>query len=199
MINSIENNNNLNISQKKVLYNKKIKKLLNSQENKQNIFLSKITNGRVNIMGTPISQTVFPLFQENTTGDLVYKNEALKSIQNKSKLSDLFFSKFNIDSLQKIIKYRVWIESNKKHKIADQSEHQLKIIMRSIYLQYGKFNENNIVNQVKELNERVCKYSISNILSNIEMYIGYKKTVSYLPMPIVLPENVSIKGANIVY
>ena len=199
MINSIENNNNLNIAQKKVLYNKKIKKLLNSQENKQNILLSKITNGRVNIMGTPISQTVFPLFQENTRGDLVYKNEALKSIQNKSKLSDLFFSKFNIDSLQKIIKYRVWIESNKKHKIADQSEHQLKIIMRSIFLQYGKFNENNIVNQVKELNERVCKYSISNILSNIEMYIGYKKTVSYLPMPIVLPENVSIKGANIVY
>lgn len=199
MINSIENNNNLNISQKKVLYNKKIKKLLNSQENKQNIFLSKITNGRVNIMGAPISQTVFPLFQENTTGDLVYKNEALKSIQNKSKLSDLFFSKLNIDSLQKIIKYRVWIESNKKHKIANQSEHQLKIIMRSIYLQYGKFNENNIVNQVKELNERVCKYSISNILSNIEMYIGYKKTVSYLPIPIVLPENVSIKGANIVY
>lgn len=199
MISSIENNNSLNISQKKVLYNKKIKKLLNSQENKQNIFLSKITNGRVNIMGTPISQTVFPLFQENTTGDLVYKNEALKSIQNKSKLSDLFFSKLNIDSLQKIIKYRVWIESNKKHKIANQSEHQLKIIMRSIYLQYGKFNENNIVNQVKELNERVCKYSISNILSNIEMYVGYKKTVSYLPMPIVLPENVSIKGANIVY
>ena len=179
MINSIENNNNLNIAQKKVLYNKKIKKLLNSQENKQNILLSKITNGRVNIMGTPISQTVFPLFQENTRGDLVYKNEALKSIQNKSKLSDLFFSKFNIDSLQKIIKYRVWIESNKKHKIADQSEHQLKIIMRSIFLQYGKFNENNTVNQIKELNERVCKYSISNILSNIEMYIGYKKTVSY--------------------
>ena len=31
------------------------------------------------------------------------------------------------------------------------------------------------------------------------MYIAYKKTVSYLPIPIILPENVSIKGTTIIY
>ena len=199
MINSIENKKNLNISQKKILYNKKIKKLLNNQQDKQNTFLTKISNGRVNIMGTPLTNKLFPLFKETTTGNLIYNNEALKSIQNKSKLSDLYFSQLNIDSLQNILKYRVWLESNKKHKIANQSEHQLKIIMRSIFLQNGKFNNNNILDQVKELNEKVIKYCLPNILSNIEMYIAYKKTVSYLPIPIILPENVSIKGTTIIY
>lgn len=169
-------------------------KLLNSGKKNQELLLNNIKNGRVNIMGKPISKDAFPLFQQSNTGNLLYKNEALKSIQDKSQLSDLYFSDKNIEAIQKILKYRIWLESDKKHTITNQSERELKIIMRSIFLQHGKFNNNNILDQVKKLNEIVVKYCIPNILSNIEMYLGYKKTVSSLPVPLILPKNVSIKG-----
>lgn len=174
----------------------KIEELKRKSNENQKLLLNKIKNGRVNIMGDSIETSEFPLYEQNNNGNLFYKNEALKSIQTNTELSNLFFSSENIKNLQITIRYRVWIRSKKKYLIGDQSENELKLIMRSIFLQNGKFNNNNIINQIKELNELVCNYSVSNITSNIEMYLAYKNTVSYLPKPLLLPKNVSIKGTK---
>jgi len=66
--------------------------------------------------------------------------------------------------------------------------------MRSIFLQYGKHSNTNIIKQIKELNQLMCNYCIPNILSNIELYIGYKHRVSYLPKPLPHPINLSSTG-----
>ena len=94
------------------------------------------------------------------------------------------------------MRYRVWVESGKKHVIGRQSDGELKIIMRSIFLQYGKYRDTRIIDQVKELNKIACQYTIPNILSNVEQYIGYKKDLSFLPKPLALPQNLSIKGTK---
>ncbi len=168
-----------------------IKKLLKLNKENSKKLLTRVKNGRVNILGKPTSVNAFPLFEETNRGNSIYINEALKSILGKTKLHDIFFSEFNINNLQKIIRYNVWLQSDKKHVVGRQSDDQLKIIMRSVFLQYGKHNDQNINQQIMELNEIVCNYSIPNILSNLEQYIGYKNHISKLPEPIPLPKNLS--------
>lgn len=171
-----------------------IKKLLNKNRENTNLLLSRVKNGRVNIMGAPRYVGKFPLYEERNSGNKIYQNEALKSIIVKTPLHNKFFSASNINNLQKIIRYEVWLQSGKTHIIGRQSDDQLKIIMRSIYLQYGKHQNTNYIEQIKNLNQFVCNYSIPNILSNLELFIGYKEHVSNLPEPIPLPVNMSNAG-----
>jgi len=171
-----------------------VKKLFKESRENNEKFLNRIKNGRVDITGIPTSSTNFPLFEEVNSGNHLYKREAMKTILTTSKLQDIFFSKYNIDNLQKILKHQVWLQSRKKHLIGKQSDQQLKIIMRSVYLQYGKNRKNNIVEQIKELNQIVANYAVPNILSNLELYLGFKKDVSTISDPIPLPKNMSSKG-----
>jgi len=168
--------------------------LLKSNSDRSKQLLTKIKNGRINIMGEPISRSQFPLFIESKRGNTTYKNEALKSILGKSKLHNLYFSKTNIDNIQTLIRKEVWLQSNKKNKISGQSDNELKIIMRSVFLQNGKHKCENLIEQVKELNQIVLEYCIPNILSNVELYLGYKKHTSFLPVPLETPKNMSIVG-----
>ena len=68
--------------------------------------------------------------------------------------------------------------------------------MKSIYLQYGKNLKTNIQGQVKNLNILVLDYCVPNIISNIELYLGYKKSVSMLPKPLELPKYISDAGTR---
>jgi len=140
----------------------------------------------------------FPLYQEINTGNATYKEEALKSIltHENETLHNVFFSKDNIDLLQNTIIKRIWIHSDKKYVIGRQSDRELKLIMRSVFLQYGKYNKNNIKKQIIELNRLIYKYCIPNILSNLQQFVTYKQDVNNLSVPLQHPENVSIKGTK---
>lgn len=174
-----------------------ISRLLKLNYNQSTTHIHTLKNGRVNIMGKSISKDPFPLYQQKTNGDMIYKNEALKTIMTNSTLSNVFFSNTNINVLQNVIRYQVWIESDKKHIIGKQSTQELKTIMRSIFFQYGKFQDTNIRTQVKALNEVVIQYVVPNILSNIELYLGYKRDISELPIPLSHPVNLSVKGTRL--
>ena len=79
-----------------------------------------------------------------------------------------FFSNSNLQIIQNAIRHNIWLRSNKQFVIGNQSETQLEIVMRSIYLQYSKNQDNNIKEQILRLNELVLKHCIHNILSNIK-------------------------------
>lgn len=153
---------------------------------------NKYYNGRVNISKTPSKS--WNLFHQKNHNNDIYKQEAVKTIQTTSLLSNAFFSKKNIDIIQNNIRYSVWVKSNKKHIIGRQSDVQLQIVMRSIFLQNSKNLPTNIKEQIINLNLLVEKYCVFKILSEIEQYISYKETVSTLAKPMVRPMQTSIKG-----
>ena len=93
-------------------------------------------NGRVDILDNNNAKS-YPLYQNNKR-NTEYKDEALKGIQSSSPLSQLFFCKENIDNIQNMIRYNVWLISEKKHIIERQSDVDLHVVMRSFYLQYSQ-------------------------------------------------------------
>ena len=87
--------------------------------------------------------------------------------------------------------------SNGQYKIGKQSELQLQIIMRSIFLQEAKHLLCNYNQQIQELNQKVIDFGVPKIISEIKQYIGYKRDVNNLPKPLEHPKNLSNKGYKI--
>ena len=144
-------------------------------------------NGRIDIMGNTPAKP-YQLYQDDGNVDF-YQQNSLNSIQTNSLLSKTYFSKGNFEQIQNMIRYNVYIQSGKKHIIGRQSDMQLQIIMRSIYLQNSKNQDSNIDQQIKELNKLVLDYCIPNILVGIEQYQQYKVSVSTHKQPIPLAQS----------
>lgn len=112
----------------------------------------------------------------------------------KSKLSNLYFSQVNVDFIQDQIIERIYKKSKGKHVISKQSEDELIIVMRSIYLQYGKNAESNLQQQINSLNERVLDYCVDNVMMNIEQHYAYLKDLTKEQEIMEKPQYVHIKG-----
>ena len=153
-------------------------------------------NGRIDLTSAPAHK--YQLYQqdesERKVGNELFSAEAIKTLQTKNLLSSVYFSSENIKLLQNQIRHQVWLQSDKKHIIGEQSDLQLQIVMRSIYLQYSKNLLDKIKEQIEELNTRVLNYCVPNILSGIEQYVSYRQDVSQLPTPMEHPENISSAG-----
>lgn len=150
-----------------------------------------VVNGRIDLTNVFPSKS-FSLYDEPNSGNQYFQDDALKGIQVKSQLSSVFFSKENIDYLQNTIIQTVYSKFN--HQIARQSDIELKIIMRSFYLQFAKNQNCNIKEQINRLNSMVLKDCIPIILTNIEQYLQYKEDISSLPVP--MERSVSMSSAG---
>jgi hypothetical protein len=168
------------------------------EQEKQNV-MNKIRNGRVDIETEDGESTVprleHPLYHESRRHlQNKYRSEAVGYMLDSNDVQQMFFSDNNIDHLQQLIANHVYQQSNGKYRIGKQDDLQLKIIMKSIYLQYAKNLPHHITEQVRELNSHVLDYAVPTILTNIEQYVKYKNDVSTLPTPIELPQSVSRAG-----
>lgn len=150
-------------------------------------------NGRINMVDRQIYPE-YPLFFQKNEGLSEFKNDAIKTILQKNPLSDIFFSKANIDYLQSQIVQRVYELSGGRHKIGRQSDTELQIVMRSIYLQFSLNRSNDIKEQVRDLDGMVIDAVVPGILSAIEQHLKYMEAISTIPAPINLPKNETIKG-----
>lgn len=128
-----------------------------------------------------------------------FKGDAIKGNFNKNCLNDVFFSDDNINALQIGMRNMVANATNGDTIIGKQSDIELKIIMRSIYLQYGKNLNENILGQVKSLNKKVLDYSVPRILVEIEQNKNYIMDASNLHTPMDRSVNVSNKGSKTLY
>jgi|TARA_B110000483_G_C18131925_1_gene517970 hypothetical protein len=117
---------------------------------------------------------------------------SLQSIQDTNILSKAFFSKRNIECIQGQIHKSVLQKTN--YRIGRQSDLQLQIIMRSIYLQYSKNMTCDYAGQIRELNKKVSDYSVDRVVIEISQFLEYRKEVSNMPDPISLPKNLSNAG-----
>lgn len=116
---------------------------------------------------------------------------------NTNDLNSLFFSDFNVEALQHGIRYTVYTKTQKT--IDQQSERELRVIMRSIYLQYGKNLPSNIVNQVRDLNKRVLDYVVPKIIVELNQYKTYLQDASALPIPMDRGTNTSTTGTKFLH
>ncbi len=113
-----------------------------------------------------------------------------------TEVSKIFFSIDNIDLLQKGIRNKILNDTDGKINISRQSDDELKIIMRSIYFQYGKNSKYNIKSQILDLNTRVIEWSVPEIISNIKQSQKYIEDISTMPVPLQMPQSMSSAGTR---
>ena len=134
--------------------------------------------------------TPFELFDNNNV--INKKSSNMTGNMGQTNLSEMYFSQSNIDYLQNMIIKGIFEVANTK--ICKQSEEELLIIMRSIFLQNAKHLDYNFQEQINELNSHVLSYSIKNIHSNIKQYNGYIDTITKEKTVMDMPKSVSVKG-----
>ena len=156
-------------------------------------------NGRINTLHHT-NLTKYEFFAEKNKGDHDhFQFNAVRHIHTDTPVGDLFFSTKNIGFLQDGIRYTIYTKTNKRHIIEPQSETELQIIMRSMYLQYSKNRPENVVDQVRDLNTKVLDYVIPRILSELNQYVNYKHDITYLPVPLERSKNMSSKGTEFLH
>lgn len=153
-------------------------------------------SGRVDIEGG----TPFFLKEQIPLDDKTNYFNATKYMFQPSELSNTYFSKENINKVHNDIKKKVYDLSQQKYVIDDQNMDVLKVIMRSIFLQYSKFQFDNIKQQVDEMNVMVVDYSSNNIYGEIQGYLKYKKDASnmytLMDRPVYLHNDNSLELKN---
>jgi hypothetical protein len=156
---------------------------------------SNFQNGRVTLNNNEVIKDVNMFENENQVQNN-FQVEALYGIQETSQLNQVFFSKINLNRIQDLIRYTVYEKSDKKYVIDKQSDVELEIVMRSIYLQHSPNLPNKIKEQIDYLNGLVRDWCVDQILPEVQQYFGYIKEIEYMPMPIDLPLNLSSKGSR---
>lgn len=109
-------------------------------------------------------------------------------------LNTVFFSQANMDRLQDeiISAVRQMVGAT----IDRQSDDDLKLIMRSYYLQYATNNPRRVSEELDELNRRVVHFAANRIAVEVEAYRHYRKDILDFPAPISLPIDVKVYGTR---
>jgi len=119
----------------------------------------------------------------------------LKHDINDTPVSIMYFSPKNIKRIQKKIRTRVTELSKGTFSLdVDQDEQDLVIVMRAIYLEYGKNLDTHIVSQVKELNTITVNAIMPDLMTNIKQSYAYQKDITQPLQPIMRPTNMSHAG-----
>ena len=145
-----------------------------------------MNNGRVDIK-TPNTSALFELYDKIPANQCVTFRNPTEGLWTKNSLSDAFFSQNNIQVLQNGIISGVYDRSNGQYIIGQQDCDTLKVIMRSIFLQYSANKPNDIQQQVNQLNKMVLEYCIQQVYSEAQGYMIYINDVSTLVIPIAHP------------
>jgi hypothetical protein len=148
--------------------------------------MNKMNNGRVDIK-TPNTSDLFKMYDKIPANQCVTFRNPTEGLWNDTTLSIAFFSQQNIQMLQNGIRAGVYNKSNGQYTIGPQDCDSLKIIMRSVYLQYAANQINNISEQVTELNNIVLNYCVQQVYGEAQGYMKYINDASTLVVPIAHP------------
>lgn len=147
-------------------------------------------SSRINLEG--FNSKPFQLFENlNVQNDTKFNQ--LTGTFKSSLLSDLFFSQENVDYIQTQIIYRVYEKTQKKHVVGRQSDDELIIVMRSVYLQHGKNYDFDLDKQVNKLNEIVLDYCVDNVFVNLTQHVEYIKDITQDQPILERPESTDLK------
>lgn len=143
-------------------------------------------NGRVDIL-TPDTNVLFSMKDRIPTQTNTDFRGAMTGNWYNTQLSDAFFSAKNIQIIQNGIRAGVYKMSNGQYIIGEQNPNELKVIMRSVFLQYSKNLSNNITQQIASLNNLVLDYAVGQVYGEAVGYMKYKYDTSHMYEPISRP------------
>jgi hypothetical protein len=148
--------------------------------------MNKVNNGRVDIK-SPNTSTLFQMYDKIPANQCVTFRNATEGLWSSNSLSDAFFSQQNIQIIQNGIRAGIYHRSNGQYVIGPQDCDSLKIVMRSVFLQYSANQPNNITQQIAQLNKIVLDYCIQQVYSEAQGYMKYINDASTLVVPISHP------------
>ena len=157
------------------------------------------SNGRVNINGSNTND-LFAMKDKIPAQTLSAGfRDAMTGTWEDTLLSRAFFSGANIQALQNGIRAGVYNNSKGQYLIGEQNYDELKIIMRSIFLQNSKNLPSNITEQISALNNIVLEYAVRQVYREAEGYMKYQHDVSTMHVPIARPVTSTIKGRQLMF
>ena len=131
-----------------------------------------------------------PVFEDNPRSDLV------GHLHSSTPLTSVFFSQDNIESLQTQIHDQVMAMSGGKYDIGRQSDDDLRLVMRSYYLMFGRNDPTKVSSELAELNGRVVGYCSGKIYSEVEFHMFYRKDLEEFAPAIANPVNTQVYGTR---
>lgn len=155
-------------------------------------------NGKVNINQPNIS-TKFSMMDKIPINVPTNYNNVITGTFENTKLSEIYFSKKNIDIIQNAIKKGVYDKSKNTIIIDRQSDDAIVTVMRSMYLQHSLNRDFSISEQINKLNKYVIDYCVNNVYTEAVAYLKYKRDISqmYTPLPHPIYSNPMKKGLEL--
>lgn len=154
------------------------------------------TNGRIDII-SPTLKNQFELSDKIPVHTTAAFRDAMTGNWMNTPLSLAYFSCENINILQNNIRKGVFDKSKGEFIIGIQDEDELKIIMRSVFLQNSLNLESNIREQITNLNTLVESYAIDQVYKEAISYLKYKRDASNMYALLALPSNSSTRGKTL--
>jgi hypothetical protein len=122
--------------------------------------------------------------------------DLIGTMHTETPLNSVFFSLSNIDRIQRAIHDQVSSMSGGEYDIGRQSDDDLRIVMRSYYLMFGRNDPNNIAGELEELNRRVIGYCAGKVYSEVDFHMFYRKDLENFAPAIANPVNVKSYGTH---
>ena len=154
-----------------------------------------------------VSRGSFHFTEDDNTISKNNTKYMFKNIYGDTPLTFLYFSGKNVENVQKLLRLRVFKET--EYVIDDQSQNELLTIMRSVFLEHSshpplihqdmKKDQVEILlkkytNEVDRLNRLVVELVVPKLIGQLKQYFGYLKDASSQPMPLSQPVNESTAG-----
>lgn len=145
------------------------------------------SNGRIDILGPNIEQQ-FAMYDKipNSSACSSFRDAMIGNWENTA-LSDAFFSTGNMEIVQNALRNGVYTMSKGAYLIGPQDCDNLKMIMRSVFLQSSMNLATNIPGQIAALNKIVVDMFVPKLYNEARAYIQYKRDASTMYKPIDRP------------
>ena len=154
-------------------------------------------NGRVNFGRTGVTPaTQLPGFDYRQTSVQSEADDAIRGNVLATPLNQTFFSPANVQIIQNKLRRDVYDRSEGEFLIDNQSVDELLIVMRAMYLQYGKNQPDHIREQIETLNQIVADWCIPKILAECSMHKTYLHDIQHMPVPLSQPVLLTQKGTK---
>ena len=152
----------------------------------KNISTKAVSNGRIDIEG-PSPEVRFSMWDKIPVNQITTFRDALTGNWTDNDVSNVFFSKDNIQIIQNALRADVYRLSNGEYTISQQDNDELKIIMRALYLESAVNLPTNIREQVATLNQHVVNHCVPKLINEVRAYLKYKRDASTLVVPLPIP------------